>query len=150
MDHGPSMNLSIRRRRFAEPELLKRAMKVPKSMASRARRVKNVARNDLGDTVGRLHMERQDFSGILMKQPRAIKRSRGYDSDETGNMDADGGVSSDDADAMEEDEDQSTSIDDGDDDDESGGQEMDTDHPDDHLMDSHNGSRREEEEDGQW
>lgn len=41
------------------------------------RKVKNESRNALGDTVGRIHLGRQDLSSMRVKRVKALRKSRG-------------------------------------------------------------------------
>ncbi|RKP04900.1 Brix-domain-containing protein, partial [Thamnocephalis sphaerospora] len=63
---GPSIDFRIGRTRFAPDELMKQALRVPAEL--KAKKVKNVERDELGDQFGRVHMERQDFSKLQTRK----------------------------------------------------------------------------------
>ena len=60
----------MRRTRWAAKDLLKRALKQPTEL--RAKKVKNVRTTAMGDTVGQLHMQRQDWSTMQTRKVRAL------------------------------------------------------------------------------
>merc|ERR1712021_167751 len=53
---GPHMDFKVRRTQFASPDLWKLAMKVPTT-----NKTKNQTTNIFGETIGRLHLDRQDI-----------------------------------------------------------------------------------------
>ena len=55
---GPDMDLTVRRTQFAPSELWSASLKQPKALVKK--KVKNQKTNAFGETVGRLHLERQD------------------------------------------------------------------------------------------
>lgn len=69
---GPSMDWSIRRTHFASSDLMKAALKQPDAL--RAKRPKNVSKDEMGfDTLGQVHMQRQDFAGLQLKKTKAVR-----------------------------------------------------------------------------
>jgi ribosome production factor 2 len=79
---GPEMDLKIRRTQFASLDIWKAAMKQPKQAT--AKKVKNIETNAMGETVGRLHLEKQDFGEIGSgKKMRALKKAEEAEKAET-------------------------------------------------------------------
>ncbi|GMI19995.1 hypothetical protein TeGR_g3676 [Tetraparma gracilis] len=68
---GPDMDLTVRRRQFAPPDLWKQSMKQPREL--KVKKVKNQKTNMFGETIGRLHLEKQDISERSGKSIRAIR-----------------------------------------------------------------------------
>ena len=54
---GPDMDFKIRRTQFASPDLWKLAMKQPQGI--KAKKKKNQTTNVFGETIGRLHLDKQ-------------------------------------------------------------------------------------------
>ena len=70
---GPSFDLIPRRNRVASDDFFQASLKQPYQL--NPKKDKNINRNDLGSTFGRIHMERQDFSKLNIKNNlRGIKR----------------------------------------------------------------------------
>ena len=63
--------MQLRRTQFAAPDLWKVAMKRPKQNTSK--KVKNQTTNVFGETVGRLHLEKQDLDQIRGKRSKALR-----------------------------------------------------------------------------
>jgi ribosome production factor 2 len=64
---GPSFDLTLRRHNFAHNDLWNIAVKKPKQL--KFEKKKNIKRTDLGETLGRIHIEKQDLdkaTGKLM------------------------------------------------------------------------------------
>jgi ribosome production factor 2 len=75
--HGPAYDWTVRRTFFASPELDKEAHRKPAQL--KKKKVKNVTHDEFGETLGRLHMERQDFAKLELKKTKggkADKRAR--------------------------------------------------------------------------
>lgn len=68
---GPDMDFKIRRTRFASPDLWKLAIKQP--AGTKAKKKKNRTTNLFGETVGRLHLERQDVDNRSGKKAKALR-----------------------------------------------------------------------------
>lgn len=68
---GPAMTLNFRRSKFASEDLYKLACKRPKEL--KKKKTKNISRNSLGDKVGRVHMERQDFDKMQVRKVKALR-----------------------------------------------------------------------------
>ncbi len=74
---GPSLDLVMRRTRFAGEDLAKAALKQPKQL--KPRKVKNIERSPLGDAMGRLHMEKQEIGKIQTRKIKGLKKRKGED-----------------------------------------------------------------------
>uniref|UniRef100_A0A7S3G6A0 Ribosome production factor 2 homolog n=1 Tax=Palpitomonas bilix TaxID=652834 RepID=A0A7S3G6A0_9EUKA len=70
---GPRFDLVPRRTRIASADMWKHAIKQPKG-GSKVPSVKNVSRDSLGNKVGRLHPEGQDFKKIELRKTKAVKK----------------------------------------------------------------------------
>eukprot|EP00037_Helgoeca_nana_P006597 m.60648 g.60648 ORF g.60648 m.60648 type:complete len:313 (+) comp17472_c0_seq1:83-1021(+) len=68
---GPRANFTVRRRMEAAPDLIKLSMKTPKGLKAKKR--KNLETNALGDTLGRVHMQKQDLSKLQTRKIKALK-----------------------------------------------------------------------------
>lgn len=68
---GPDMDFKIRRTQFASPDLWKLAMKQPAGV--KAKKKKNQTTNIFGETIGRLHLERQDIDKRSGKKSKALR-----------------------------------------------------------------------------
>jgi ribosome production factor 2 len=71
--HGPNMDFTIRRRQFAASDLLKESMRVPHQQRVDGKRPKNVSVDEFGETLGRVHMEKQDFTKLEIKKGKALR-----------------------------------------------------------------------------
>ena len=61
----------VRRTQFASPDLWKLAMKQPQGV--KAKKKKNQTTNIFGETIGRLHLERQDIDSRSGKKAKALR-----------------------------------------------------------------------------
>jgi ribosome production factor 2 len=68
---GPDMDMTVRRTQFAPPDLWKQAMKQPKELSTG--KTKNKKTNLFGETIGRLHLDRQDLSSVKGKPNKTLK-----------------------------------------------------------------------------
>jgi len=68
---GPDMDFKIRRTQFASPDLWKIAMKQP--VRNVAKKKKNQTTNIFGETIGRLHLDRQDIDNRSGKKSKALR-----------------------------------------------------------------------------
>jgi len=81
---GPSLDFTIRRTRFASPDLLKEASWIPKVVKDK--KVKNKSRDSLGRTMIKIHMGTQNLNSMDVKRPKALRgkrREREGDQDDT-------------------------------------------------------------------
>jgi ribosome production factor 2 len=70
---GPSMDLTIRRTRFAAHDLMKEALRQPRELKNR--KVKNVTQNILGTLIN-VHKEKQDLGEMQTRKMKGLKRKR--------------------------------------------------------------------------
>ena len=92
---GPHMDLVLRRVQHPSAALEKTAMRQPAQ--NKPKKVKNVTHDALGETVGRIHMERQDFTKLeLKKNTKAWKADKAARRRGGGAAAADGGGDDDD------------------------------------------------------
>lgn len=71
---GPRVDLTVRRSHMASDDLFNRACKQPRQLVKR--KVKNVEKSALGSTLGRIHMERQDYSKLQTRKLKGLKRGK--------------------------------------------------------------------------
>ncbi|KAF9583705.1 rRNA-binding ribosome biosynthesis protein rpf2 [Lunasporangiospora selenospora] len=69
---GPSMDMTFGRITEAKPEDWKQALKVPREL--KPKKKKNISRDEMGDTVGRVHLGRQDFEKIQTRKMKGLKK----------------------------------------------------------------------------
>jgi len=72
---GPSMDLTIRRAKYAPEEMQKRAMQQAR-LGPSAKNKKNMSKGALGDKMGRVHMERQEFDKIALAKMKGLKKRK--------------------------------------------------------------------------
>jgi len=70
---GPDMDFFIRRTEFATPDVWKMAIKQPTT--NKAKKKKNHTTNIFGETIGRLHLERQDIDKIGGKKSKSLRNA---------------------------------------------------------------------------
>jgi ribosome production factor 2 len=70
---GPDMTMMIRRSQFASPALWNASLKQP--YALRKKKVKNHTTNIFGETIGRLHLEKQDVDKMGGRKVKALRRA---------------------------------------------------------------------------
>lgn len=68
---GPDMDFKVRRTQFASPDLWKLAIKGP--VVGKSKKKKNFTTNMFGETIGRLHLERQEIDKRGGKKIKALK-----------------------------------------------------------------------------
>eukprot|EP00434_Breviolum_minutum_P016378 symbB.v1.2.014435.t1/scaffold1054.1/size141114/7 len=71
---GPSMSLSLDRTRDPDKDKWKQSIKVPK--AAKPKKVKNVKTTEMGKTVGKFHLGKQDFNQIHTVHHGASKKRK--------------------------------------------------------------------------
>ncbi|GAA5903869.1 rRNA-binding ribosome biosynthesis protein RPF2 [Sporobolomyces salmoneus] len=95
--HGPHFTFSLRRSQKPAQEVWKLAMKKKekKSTGSKPKN-KNIDINEMGDKVGRVHVDRQDLSQLQTRKFKGLKKRKGEDTDggDTG-AESEGGAQSD-------------------------------------------------------
>ncbi|XP_015782649.1 ribosome production factor 2 homolog [Tetranychus urticae] len=70
---GPRIDFSLRRSKLASDDLLKKSLKKPAEV--RIKKVKNIKKSKLGTTFGRIHMTRQDYSGLQTRKMKGLKKT---------------------------------------------------------------------------
>jgi len=70
---GPDMDFEVRRTQFADSDLWKASLKQPQ--AAKSKKVKNQTTNLFGETVGRLHLERQHIDKMQGRKAKALRRA---------------------------------------------------------------------------
>lgn len=70
---GPDMDFVVRRTQHAAPDLWRESLKQP--MGVKARKTKNHSTNLFGETIGRLHLERQDIDNMQGRKSKALRRA---------------------------------------------------------------------------
>lgn len=81
---GPRMDFRVGRVQEADQNMLKEAMKKPKTNEERTK--KNITTDIMGDKIGRIHMEKQDMSKLQTKRVRGLKRGRDEPADADGDV----------------------------------------------------------------
>jgi len=76
---GPNLDLSLRRHKPADPELLKQAMKRPKLKKTDietglGKKRKNLEVDEMGDLRGQVHVGKQDLSKLQTRKMKGLKR----------------------------------------------------------------------------
>lgn len=69
---GPAADLKIRRTKLCAPDLWKVATKKPKQLVKK--KVKNITTNEFGDTLGRIHLGRQDLETMQVRRVKALRK----------------------------------------------------------------------------
>jgi ribosome production factor 2 len=73
---GPHFDMEVRRSRPASAELQKEACRVPRQTQKSGKMKKNFEKNALGDTLGRVHMQKQDLDDFQVRKMKGLKRGR--------------------------------------------------------------------------
>ena len=81
VEMGPSLDLSLRRTQEANEDVWKMATKRPKVAKSDVekglgKKKKNIGTDEMGDKVGRIHLEKQDLGKLQGRKVRALKASK--------------------------------------------------------------------------
>jgi len=71
---GPSMDLTLRRTKWAAPDMVRASLKQPKHHV--AKKVKNVHTDEMLGTMGRLHVGRQDLESLQTRKTRALRKPK--------------------------------------------------------------------------
>jgi len=69
---GPDFDLQLKRNSFAPPDLYKAAREQPRT-ALAPKKVKNQTTNVFGETIGKLHLEKQDLDNVQGKRMKVLK-----------------------------------------------------------------------------
>jgi len=70
---GPSLDFEMRRTRIGSDDLFKRAMRQPK--AAKAKKVKNISKDQFENKLGRVHLGVQDLSKLHLRKRKALKKT---------------------------------------------------------------------------
>jgi ribosome production factor 2 len=76
---GPDTDFQLRRTQWADADLYKASRKQPTSL--RKKKVKNQSTNLFGETIGRLHLERQDVEHMQGRKVKALRRAEKISAD---------------------------------------------------------------------
>ena len=68
---GPHLDLELRRSRMAPSDLWKKAIKQPAAL--RPKKVKNESTNVFGESVGRIHVGKQDLDAMKVRRVKALR-----------------------------------------------------------------------------
>ena len=68
---GPYWNLTVRRSVLASEDLWKTALKQPK--IATVKKIKNISENSMGDKIGRIHMDKQDFDKMAVRKVAVLR-----------------------------------------------------------------------------
>ncbi|GFS43746.1 ribosome production factor 2 homolog [Trichonephila inaurata madagascariensis] len=71
---GPHMNLTVRRTNLADDDLFKTSCQKPKQL--KPTKVKNISKDTFGSTLGRIHMERQDYRKLQIRKLKGLKKKK--------------------------------------------------------------------------
>mmetsp|Transcript_6765 Transcript_6765/g.10553 ORF Transcript_6765/g.10553 Transcript_6765/m.10553 type:complete len:304 (+) Transcript_6765:29-940(+) len=72
---GPLFDFSIRRCKFASDDLYKASTRVPKAL--KPQKIKNITRSEMDGKIGRVHMNRQDYSKLQTRKMKGLKKRAG-------------------------------------------------------------------------
>lgn len=70
---GPSIDFSIRRTKIASEDLYKLARKQPRQLKTFKK--KNISRDQLGNTHGRVHVGKQNVTKVQTRKVRALRKT---------------------------------------------------------------------------
>ena len=77
---GPDMDFTLRRTQWAEPDLFKASRKQPREL--RKKKTKNQSTNVFGETIGRLHLEKQNIDKMQGRKSKALRRAEKLEAEE--------------------------------------------------------------------
>lgn len=72
---GPSIDLVLRRNRFADSAMMKEALRVPKELYKT--KTKNIEKSIIGDKLGRVHVGRQELDKLQTRKMKGLKKRKG-------------------------------------------------------------------------
>ncbi|GAA5970002.1 hypothetical protein JCM11641_000229 [Rhodosporidiobolus odoratus] len=88
--HGPHFTFSLRRSQLPAVEVWKAAMKKKEKKSEKSKpKNKNIDIDEMGDKVGRVHVDRQDLDKLQVRKFKGLKRKPGSKSD-AGETDGEG------------------------------------------------------------
>lgn len=71
---GPRLDFRVGRCKEADPAMMKESLRRPKMLEPKTK--KNIERDLIGDTVGRIHVGRQELSDLQTRKMKGLKRAR--------------------------------------------------------------------------
>ena len=71
MESGPVVDMKVTRTRLATDDLYQQSLKQPKEAT--VKKQKNVSLDDFRNKLGRVHMERQDFSKLQLRKVKVYR-----------------------------------------------------------------------------
>jgi ribosome production factor 2 len=77
---GPDLDMEVRRTQFASPDVWKMAMKQPEG--TKKKKVKNQSSNLFGETLGRLHLEKQNLDKMGGRKSKALRKAARWEKEE--------------------------------------------------------------------
>lgn len=80
---GPQFDFSVGRVREADESVMKEAMKQGKKPQDSEKTKKNISMDSIGDKIGRVHLGRQDLSGLQTRKMKGLKRRAGVEEDDS-------------------------------------------------------------------
>lgn len=80
VNSGPDMDFKIRRTQFASKEMWNLALKQPAGV--KAKKTKNHTTNIFGETIGRLHLDKQDVDKMQGKKSKSLRIAGKIEADE--------------------------------------------------------------------
>lgn len=78
---GPKFDFRVGRLREADETMMREAMKQGKRPQDMERTKKNISMDAIGDKIGRVHLGRQDLSGLQTRKMKGLKRRAGVEED---------------------------------------------------------------------
>ena len=85
---GPKLDFKIGRFQEAPHDVMKTALKQGKRPNEEVKLKKNISMDAIGDKMGRVHLSKQDLSGLQTRKMKGLKRRAGFESDEEEGDDA--------------------------------------------------------------
>ncbi|KAG1474213.1 hypothetical protein G6F56_000482 [Rhizopus delemar] len=79
-DMGPHYDFSLKRSSLPKAELWSSAAKIPKEL--QPKKGKNLEKDEMGDTYGRIHLGKQEFEKIQTRKMKGLKKRTAEDDDE--------------------------------------------------------------------
>lgn len=71
---GPRIDATLGREQFADPDMMKSALKKPKGAEPRTK--KNIDMDIMGDKMGKVHLPKQNFGELQSRKMKGLKRGR--------------------------------------------------------------------------
>jgi ribosome production factor 2 len=76
-DMGPHYDFSLKRTSVPKPDMWSAAAKIPKEL--KPKKVKNIEKDEMGDTYGRVHLGKQEFDKIQTRKMKGLKKRSNED-----------------------------------------------------------------------